>query len=421
MKFGQRLLMMTDLLVGRKKNLILSMCMIVCSFLLLDYVFTYLLEQYSAIRSYEKLYDVPLENIFQIRIDEMLFDDQKEGLTDRAGFQRFFEQLKQIDGIQCAGGYAFLNLPFDELCNDQAFIDIMGSRQLSEYDSNGRRGYSDILLVDEDYLEVIGLDTDASVTEEFKKDDGQGSVIAGSAFSDILHVGDTLTCMGKTYTVIGFLEKGARWPRNNVIGMSYLTRDMDYSFVINLWQNMPEYGASIINSMYYVLDSEADRLAVGEQAAQLCMQYNAQASMMAVEEELRDQDTALNRIVALYGKLLLFMIVLCLLTATSSSMISIMTQRRKIGIWYANGISEWDVCTFIFAEQFIRIIMSILAAGILGIVLSWNMDAAYKNIHQHITWAAVLGTGLVVFLVSVAVPCMYLHRQNVVGLLRARD
>lgn len=421
MKNRQRILMMTDLLMGRKKILFLSMLMILSAFLLFDMVSSLMAELTYEYDEYIKLYQKDTEDVYKVQFQYM--EEDNSILGGRETYLSFLEELKAIDGVEHAGGYTYNRFRFDELSISDEYIQIMGERKVAEYDLPIGAGDSQVLLMDSTCMDMLSLNLKQEVREEFlQTHEDYWPVLAGSAFEGILKEGDILHWGEQTCKVAGFLEEGARWPIVGGHGLYfYRTQKLDYQFVLKLEDIRNTQGCPTFNALYFTLENGADRIAVREKVQNLGNEYEAILSVSSVEEILSeavsDQTIAEN----MYEKLLYFMLLLCILTATASSLISVMVQRRKIGIWYANGILPSDVQKMIVMEQFVKILISAVLAYGIGMWYANQSSEVYKMVHQTITLKKMGIVAVISYVITVLVPCIYISRQHIVKLLQIRD
>ena len=122
---------MSEFLMERKINLILSIILLTISFYLFDTTSTLRYSLNSEMREYEALYDASLKDVYILTLsvpeNSLYFPDLDMVKID--------ECLKQSDQISAFGAYSYQSFPIcDEWADNSEFEDIMNRRDLSALD-----------------------------------------------------------------------------------------------------------------------------------------------------------------------------------------------------------------------------------------------------------------------------------------------
>ena len=420
MKNSQRFLLMTDFLTGRKKILFFSIVLTTVSFLLFDLVITLMAEQSYEYRSYEEMYTDP-DTVY--RVDFTYMDEENDMLCGGASFLELKNELGNLDGVSAAGGYLYGKMRFDELFTDESYSDLMGECRVSDFDLPIMEGESRVLMLDEESLSYLKLAVGEETLKQFLQPDGDfWPVLAGSAFRGLLSEGQELTYGEQKLRVIGFLDENATWP---VVGGSgiffYQLQKLDYQFVIRLYDIREKGTYATLNSLYLAAEPGTDSIALSEQVKAIGEKYDLLLSASRVSDILDSASAEQSAAEGMYRKLLWFMFLLCILTAVSSAVISVMVELRKIGIWYANGVLPSDVRWMIRMEQFVKIVLSAALAYGFGSWYANQSTEVYRLLHSGYTLRRSLLAAGVIYVLSAGVPCIYISRLHIVKLLQTKE
>ncbi len=423
MKNRDRFLLMTDFMMGRIKLLVLSVLLTICTFLLFDMVLTLMKEQSFEYDTYIDGYKSGIDDVYKIDFQYMNMTSPPRLLYEQTSYMDFLEDIRSIDGVKFVCGYDYSRVRFDELSRSEEYEYIMSTRRVDELELGIMSNDSLALIVDDDCMNYFMLKcSDDYLADFLSASDGYWPVLAGSSFSDILSIGDILHYGDKSCRIVGFLDPDATWPNNNGLGTYfYKTNSLNYQFVFRSSDMRSVRTTPPLNALYMKLDKSADSIQVERQVRNIGNDYNIILSMVSVDSILADSASDKMAAEKMYMKLLIFMFVLCILTSTASAVISLMVQRKKIGIWYASGILPFDVQAMIFAEQFIKIVLSAVLAYGIGIWYARECSVTYQLMHSTITLRWFLLLSLISYIVTVAVPCAYISRQHIIDLLQVKD
>jgi len=423
MKNKERLLLMTDFMTGRVKLLILSVLLTVSTFLLLDMVLTLMNEESYEYNTYINGYKKDIDDVYKINFQYINMTSPPKLLYEPSTYLKLLEDIRSTEGVESVGGYDYRRERFEELSQSREYASIMSMRKVSELEMGISTKDSLVLVLDDECMNFLSLECKEEYLEDFfNASDEYWPVLAGNAFSGTLKVGDILHYGEKPCKIVGFLDKNASWPNNNGSGTYFYKKNkLNYQFVLRSSDIRTVREISVLNSLYMTIDKDADSIQVEQKISQIGNDYNVVLSAVNVRNILNDSASDQMAAEKMYRKLLIFMIALCILTSTASAVISLMIQRKKIGIWYANGILPSDVQIMIVMEQFLKILLSAGLAYGIGAWYAGESSEIYQMIHRTITLRWLLVVSVISYVVTVAVPCVYIGRQHIVDLLQVKD
>lgn len=428
MKWSSRFLFMSDFLMERKVNLILSIILLTVSFYLFDTTSTLRYSLNSEMREYEKLYSESIRDVYVLSLavpeSGVYFPDQDMALIDN--------RLNHLDEIRAYGTYSFHSIPVcDEWVEKDAFYDLMNKRDLSALD--------ELYLYDPRYLPVLclqgSIDNIMSIRgvdrERLRSSSGNSPIAAyaGSAYKNIASEGDILHFGDLEVEIVGFLDPGTKYASSpDFIGFGatyYTPRLLDYHLVFDMdaLQHRSQFFA-LSGSMlrFVVFDQPEKQVEILQDLQNRLSSGPATVVMETIESYLSESRKENQYEDEIYQRLFIFMFVLCLLTALSVTIISIMTQKRKIGIWMANGFLQKDLEWMIVISGFIRMAIPFIIALSIRMwkFTSGTITDSYRNVHRSIVIPQMLSVMVLSYLLAIVVPIIYLRRQSIMDLLKER-
>ncbi len=416
-------MLMTDFLAGRIKLTILSLLLTLSAFLLYDLVTTLMNEQTYEYRRYVNMYKSELGDVYKIDFQYINVGQLPAALSDRSVYEDFLSDLGSIEGVDSVGGYFYNTFRLTELRGSEEYSRIMDARRVGETDLPIAEGDSMVLLLDDPCLNFLKLASDDSAYEDFREsNDEYWPVLVGNAFKGILKVGDVLHYWDQKCKVVGFLKEGAVWPNTNGLGMYfYKGQSLDHHFVFRASDVRSFQFTPMVNSLYLSVNSSADKMKIEQDIRSIGNTYGCLLSPIEVKRILDESSADQRKAEKMYGKLLIMMIGICILTTGAASVISVMVQRRKIGIWYANGILPSDIRIMIIMEQLIKLMIPASLAYSIGAWYAGRSSDVYRMVHRTTTFRELLVLLGVTFIVSVAVPLIVIGRQQITDLLKVKE
>ena len=420
MKFRHRLLLITDLMIGRKKTFFLTIIMIILSFFLFDMIYTLFVKQTYDIDKFYGLFLKEPENVYRV---EFQFTNEEDLFDKTENMLSFYEKLENVTGVNSVSGFSFFNLYFDEFQNNDEYFSLMEKREVVEDESVVDLSRTVVLAVEPPFLNIMDLEgKDASIQKFIDYNGEYIPVLAGIEFSEVVDIGNILTSGEHKYEVVGFLEEDSLWPIHGVSQIAYdELRNLDYCLVLDMSYFADEWMLSTINSKFFVIEDEENRIEIINSAQSLARELELDVSLISVKQSMEDIENDESVALKMYMKLLIFMIFICIITAMASSLISILTQKRKLGIWLANGVLPKDIYSFIFIEQFIRVILSAGIAYSLGMWYGLSFNNIYQEVHSSKTLGAIVLLAFVTYVFTTSMPCLYLRKQKPVELMHTRS
>lgn len=411
MKLRHRFLFMSDLISDFKKNYFLSTLMIVIAFMIFDIIVTLFVKQAGELNDFYNVFIKDLGDIYRIQYE---FSDEEEVFEKQENIAGFLNEIKQSSSVESLSMFTFSKIYFDQFSDSDEYAEIMEKRTVSEYEGTVDSSSSKILYINEDISKIMRLENASGIAlYEYKGDNIP--ILAGKSFSSILKIGDLLTSGSYTFEVVGFMEEGSSWIKHGVIEISYdELQSLDYCFVMDIGLISDTLSLDTMNSTFITF---RDKKVINE-IEDIASKNGLSITMVTLKQEISNVETDRDDALEIYRRILIFMILLCVLTASAASMISILLQKKKIGIWYANGILPQDVYGFIGLMQFMRLAISTIMAYSAGIAYASLYDEAYKNVHTGQTSIYMLVLAIVTWIITTIVPCAYIRSKKVVDLIR---
>jgi hypothetical protein len=307
--------------------------MIVIAFMIFDIIVTLFVKQAGELNDFYNVFIKDLGDIYRIQYE---FSDEEEVFEKQENIAGFLNEIKQSSSVESLSMFTFSKIYFDQFSDSDEYAEIMEKRTVSEYEGTVDSSSSKILYINEDISKIMRLENASGIAlYEYKGDNIP--ILAGKSFSSILKIGDLLTSGSYTFEVVGFMEEGSSWIKHGVIEISYdELQSLDYCFVIDIGLISDTLSLDTMNSTFITF---RDKKVINE-IEDIASKNGLSITMVTLKQEISNVENDRDDALEIYRRILIFMILLCVLTASAASMISILLQKKKIGIWYANGISH---------------------------------------------------------------------------------
>lgn len=450
-----------DMIGERWKQFALVILMGIISFGLVDICVMKILENQRTYLQVNELFHVSPDTVYKIS------DANLANMTNEIQESQFEKKLAESDlwGRICTFGF-FNAGAFEELSRNPEYGDMMtaayaGTIEEEMLASIGRSAGEDmnVCFANRNALDLFGiyLPEPARPESDVAQGDQSGQspgavpqedklipIYLGSSLQGMLEPGQVVTSVYLdissvknpdgislvSYYVAGFLEPDTQMLSNYYLG------DCDAAVSLNTMilicdEDVREAGyvvnsALYRNNLYSVLSPEGFA-AFQYEARHLYEQYNKKLSMRTIPELIRENNTVMESL-----RLLIMLAVLLTLSGflafSTTSIISVLLRKRKLGIMLANGISHRDIHVMVILETAVRYLLSLIVAFcFMHVIYMSSTNYTYTGInhqmtylHMHVQYALPLLVvfGIVGTIVSVFVPVQIVKRLNIMELLR---
>lgn len=347
----------------------------------------------------------------------------------------FAHALQAVPEVECAGYLKVDTIAFQELMDDATFTKI-NAENISA--SNGAFSGMNMLDILKRYATVIQVSSEEflkymkvqyQTVETFTVKDGVYPVLVGSAFRNVLSVGDFLTQKTvngeRIYKVVGFVDAQSQYFSAYGLENGLLSADYVF-FTLSDLHTLPNdfmAGMNLASSIYWVkaIDVSAEQAVAAVNQLALSHQLSIKSSSVVdvCEKMVDDMWEDIRPLVIFVA----FALAISMISVTSVMVVTILTGRRELGVLYANGFSTADLLRILLAENFVKIFCAVLLA-IIG--YEWIMHVSYSapfiamNRAQYVValpFVAVVA--FVLFIIASLVPLILVKRQQPIKLLRS--
>ncbi len=411
MRAGDLMGFMTELLIERKRNAIISVIMITTTFLLFLVSMTMLSKSAYEIQRFEDCFMEGTDTTYRLQVDA-----SEQLMTDTSGrVEQFVKAIRSAEGIQKIGCGFWGMLPGGTLKDNTKFVNAMNRRPMTEEMLSAIPGTVDFLYVSRSDCEIFRNTGFEALFGYYEKMDII-PVLAGSAFRSALPMGSQFTISSKVYEVVGFTNEGDGWPANGLVELTYsLFESLDYCFVALI---PPEQEEMMMPT--YLLINPVEEKKVREEFDMIGEEFNAGVTIRSVKESMQEVHGDELGKIRLMRKLIGFLTIMCVLTTSTAALFAFILRRRQVGIWYANGISPKEVVIMTIIEQAIKVIVA-AAIAYVGIRLlpGFYIYGTVEHARRALRLLPILAVS--VWVVSSAIPAVYIARQSPIQLIRAKE
>lgn len=383
MKFRDLLACTLDALVTKKwSNLITVLCMIITLHLVFTSAFMdnnnnfYKNRITKAIKSdYETTVNVSIES-------GNLMDEEYLAMVDT-----FINGIGEMEDVEFSGAYVTTMTFFDELSSDAEYKDI-NSACRDELGLLNKNNASLLLYSDFELFEMYGITYDDK-NYQSAVNEGYIPVVAGGAYKGLLEEGDVLTAQKLVregdeyksieleYKVIDVIEqKGMRWisPTMGIVLSETNTINLDYFFVVP--REYCPLPADHLHSIYYGVNKNASVTAVNSMVRNLATEIGLHVSTKTVEDSIEEIETALGDEAKYTTYMYIAMVAVCIMSATTVNIVSLLFRKKEIGVYIANGVSIREIFGMTVLETFIKVLISCVS------VFAYNLYGYYEYLES---------------------------------------
>lgn len=303
------------------------------------------------------------------------------------------EEVCKNAGIENIGCIGYMGDQVLASSNDEYFQNLL-SQQTSLYEKSGKENSGRLVC---DYLESALKDLydfdfkEGSLPDEM--DDDVWYAVLGSKYQDIPigteFIAKDLFGNERTVVVCGSLKTG-----------SYLLEsDSIYGDIISVDDEILIFSSESVgySSVCYFTVKDIDKLEETKAQLQaLFLQSNITTYITSIAD-IFDSETASNKIILDYlYEIAVMLVIVSVIIILCTQSVSLLSSRRNIGIWYANGADVGDVITIL--------VLNVLYEIVITRVLAYF--TAYAIIHFIYTEASEIQKGILVLNQMVLPKCV---------------
>lgn len=290
----------------------------------------------------------------------------------------------------------------------------------------------DVIVCDINLTDMCNVGvTQEEVYKMYGDWNGLEPVLLGSSFKGHVSVGDRFTIFSSECVVAGFLKDDAQWLINENQSIEeyslketgvLLTKDFSrYNLGESLEYTMP---------IYYIADY-SDKDIITEKILSYQEEHIIRASVSNEGERLKENEEN-NTITAdktFVATLLLYIISIVAVSAVT--IIECLLSRRDYGLFIINGMSRKTVYSIIVIKN---IIITMISAVLAWIYCQWKTFGGFipkmtnymietqfmALIKSHCVYVPtiIITEAVLITLISCAIPIIYLHKRNLVELMK---
>lgn len=418
MSLFQKIFLSVDILLSRKKNLILTVLVLVISLFIFEAATTLMLEQTFALEKFRSYFAVDTNQLYTLKLLSMPEPDMEEEIPI-SPLHNVYHSMTEIEGVKSSARYAASVCAFDELWQNDAYAEQMERAwfQTNSFQNIGNRSY--VIYTDEGMFAYLGIDV-PEIDGWDSKTETVYPLLAGSALKRFVTAGQFLHTADFTYQVIGFLPQGTTWPTNFYMEVSYGNAFcLDFAFVAPLAPVEELYSYSYTHAIYLLLD--ASPALVEQQLSDIAKKFDVSLVIRSVEERLEEPEQTIQYELSLYRRLFGAAFFLCILTSAAAATIMLLLRRSELAVYYISGITNGELLQVELIGNGIKVLLAAVCAYSAGAVLMQYEVESMQSIYFGECWKYVIALSGIVYLLMTVVPFMYIWKKKPVELLQRED
>lgn len=414
MKLRHRFLFATDLMFERKLHLVLVVIILACSFFMTTLTTALMNKSGEELRQYEQLYKGSIDNVCQLQINTV-----GSMMMEESHIDDFFATLEDLPGVKTVGYFMDYDAGIVESKFNYEMADIVYKHQPNTFYDVLVRNNSKLVFSNKEMTDFI---LDDPLFEKVY-DNSTNYVLVGEAFKELFAIGDVLHFSDIELTVAGYIPLGTIWPAEGFSQAVYnQSLDLGYHFFTSQ-RILADFGGALpfVNAMYIILESPDVYDAVAQQIHDNAEKNDVGVSLIPIKQSLKNVYKEYYAVRNMYMKFLIFLWIISLMTAVMSALISVMLDRRKVGIWLSSGILLGDVFSFVVFEQLGMILLASALAFSAGMLFCQLFAKMYLDIFIQTSAVYMTSLALLSLLLMSTVPILYLRRQKITELQNVKD
>lgn len=359
------------------------------------------------------------------KVEFKYFESMDESNASR--FFQFMNALNQMAGIR-AGKYETAAMNY-QLITTQAEEESIVSQL--EYEQQAERGETtismaefyknsnetDVLFLDDALVDICGLSDTEKKRISLKEDKEYTDMAVGYERQKELPVGTGLYDMftGRKYRVTQVLKKGSAFLPGSLFSSTEPKLSLDNSLVTlpnDRWMKDGYSSAYQVyqNNIYYIADEKEECKYLAEQVEKTAKdsgQWVEVKSFPGLVEEYRKIQQSEQVPMLVFVLVLLFLSVMNIFLST---LISLLSQKKELGIMLACGVTKKEIYRILFVENLLRFLTAFCPAY--ALMCFYHSRGINNNMSVVIRIMPLLVAILVILLLIVAIlPVLFFRKK----------
>ncbi len=331
--------------------------------------------------------------------------------------EEYTNELKETEGVIAAGRYYQTNIIFEELMENQQFLEMQRTLHEGTLQADYPRTV-DIVYMDEELLPMFSMDE-----FQVEKATDASPVWVGTAYKEYLKVGQCFTdyLSKKNYKVVGVLPENYKLPSTSLFH-SELYIDMNKAIFALHDESFEKDILHCTDNIFCYCDGSKESL---ERIDRLAENKNLRiviSSITEMIEKTKEESKQGKELMLLFTVVIVFS---AFFAVVISSVIRILLYKQEYGILYANGVSYKDTVKLFAIDYGIKWIVSfVIAFFVTHIYLKktsiFGLEYMLELFYTQGLWKSAFFV-VIVFMISIFAPMYLLRKLNVADLLGGNE
>ena len=415
MRLRHRFLFSMDMLFEKTRNTLMVVILLTAALFATTLIAALMDKSGDELEEYKALYAGDLDCIYQVQINSA------GSVFGGDGLEEFINGLAETDGVSHFGYHMDCTYGIAEVTWNEQMAAIVKAHGVDSDRFDVDKQPCRIIFTNRDMAMMIAEVSGKHLLDALFEG-SPNKILVGEAFAGLFPIGSKMHFYDVELEVLGYIPVNTYWPADGYAGLVFANNvDLGYNLVISSEVMEKMYGKSaFINSLFLEFADTTSFFDVNSRIHSLSEKIGG-VSLMSVGSMLSDAKTEYLRVKKMYSKLLAFMWFVTVLTAVMAAVISVMMQRRKIGIFLSQGILPEDIAGFIIAGQFIKCLFAAAMAYFLGRIFLNIAAQRYLASFETASIRYMIWLSVVCCMGMTIVPLIYLNNQKTVNLVKIRN
>ncbi|MCT4662067.1 MAG: ABC transporter permease [Tissierellales bacterium] len=373
----------------KKLNALLIIFQLSISFLIIVNAFKFIDQVNYQSNSIKNNLNINLDKTYRV-----MFKNVEETKDYINRLHRLREYVGTLDGVVGYGAYDEMGVIFDELRMDDKYI----NRNLEIKKTVRSLTYpelSDVIFINSSILNFTNMEVEMGrmlERQDFNLRQGmQVPILVGSAYKDVLKLGDILTIteyeMRKNqkkefkteFKVIGFIKQGEKWFSDDDFVMEPLEKLDDKFVAPNYLFNQESIisNLSTLHKVFIQMEDDANDKIILREVREKGLEYNLNIDFKSIVELLNEYNEGYSEIIQINLLLGVFLVVMSLIGIVSIMLINIRSRYKEFGIRIMSGASIRYIQMIIIGEMIFMLVFSFVLSFLFRI--SFEGISSFRN------------------------------------------
>lgn len=341
-------------------------------------------------------------------------DDSDKSSADFLDEVRLMENVKAIGSTSLGSTYGLENLAKIQKNNSD------------KYDTSSV-GMPEVLYLNYNAIDLCDLNIENGIAfKDLQSNDNKRYLYLGNGFKNEIQIGESYETNGLIYEVAGILDRDSKWVDWSIVN-GFTSQRIDYTYPLEYAVIMVEFGSPSMSAVLFSVYDDSKIEKTMDQISQLAKESEISISVQSLDELYQEDSSDLIIMRNYIFRLFAIVVFATIVIVSCLQLDTIMSEKRRYGIYYSIGMMKSDLIKIIITETFIKGMVSVLVSGTVGLLLAkwWfsfsEINPLLNEIYFGQTIPKVSVIAIIVIFLSTIVPFWVINNYTPRELIGGKD